>query len=158
MSGHKSNAFILAGKQVSISVFRFGQDLQIGVITNQLGREIGVARMRGQERVIETARQQRMWMKNVVFVYARELFSAGLLGDAIKNIQCGLYRPTDKQCGGNVIFCPLQNLFDLRPVGDIVKFNQAERRAGHDQSVEVFTLNVIEVTVEVVQMLRWRVT
>jgi hypothetical protein len=53
---------------------------------------------------------------------------------------------------------PIQHLFDLRPVGDIVKFNQTQRRAGHDQSIEVFTLNIIEVAVEVVQMLRRRVT
>ena len=42
MSGHKGNAFIFAGKQVSIAILCFGQDLQIGVITNQLRREIGI--------------------------------------------------------------------------------------------------------------------
>ena len=114
MSGHKGNALIFTGKQVSVPIFRFGQDLQIGVITNQLGREVSVAGMRSQERIIKPARQQRMGMENMVFVYAGELFSAGLLGDAIQNIQCGLYRPTDKQRGRDVIFCPFQHLFDLR--------------------------------------------
>ena len=157
MPGYKGNALIFAGKQVCISLFRFGQDLQIGVITDQLRREIGIARMRRQKRIIKPARQQSMWMKNVVFVYAGELFSAGLFRDTIKNIQCRLYRPTNKQGGRDVIFCPLQHLFDLRPVGNIVKFNQTERCAGHNQAVEVFTLNVIEVTVKVVQVLRRRV-
>ncbi|CBK84472.1 hypothetical protein ENC_04420 [Enterobacter hormaechei] len=77
MAGNERDAFVFTGEQVGIAVFRFGQDFQVGVIADQLCRKIGVARMRGQESVIETTRQQRMRMKNVVFVYARKFVAAG---------------------------------------------------------------------------------
>jgi hypothetical protein len=64
-------------------------------------------------------------MQNMVFIDARNLFGAGLLGNAVQNIQRGLNRPTDEQRRGDVILGPLQHLFDLRPVSNIVKFNQA---------------------------------
>ena len=60
MAGNERDAFVFTGEQVGIAVFRFGQDFQVGVIADQLCRKIGVARMRSQESVIETTRQQRM--------------------------------------------------------------------------------------------------
>jgi hypothetical protein len=66
-------------------------------------------------------------MQNMVLIDAGNFFCAGLLRNAVQNIECGLYRPTDKKRGGDVIFRPLQHLFDLRPVGNIVKFNQTQR-------------------------------
>jgi hypothetical protein len=56
-----------------------------------------------------------------------------------------------------VIFRPLQHLFDLRPVGNIVKFNQTQRRAGDDQTVKVLVANIVEVAVEVIQVFTWRI-
>ena len=64
-------------------------------------------------------------MQNMVFINAGNLFGAGLLGNAVQNIQRGLNRPTDEQRGGDVILRPLQHLFDLWPVSNIVKLNQA---------------------------------
>ena len=157
MAGNERDAFVFTGEQVGIAVFRFGQDFQVGVISDQLCRKIGVARMRGQESVIETTRQQRMRVKDVVFVYARKFVAAGLLGNTIQDIQCGLYRPTDKQGGRDVIFCPLQHLPDLWPVGNVIKFHQTQRCAGDDQPIEILIANIFKITVEVIQMLSRRV-
>ncbi len=63
-------------------------------------------------------------MKNMVFIDAGNLFGAGLLGNAVQNVQRGLNRPTDEQRRSDVILGPLQYLFDLRPVSNIVKLNQ----------------------------------
>lgn len=35
-------------------------------------------------------------MKNMVFIDAGNLFGAGLLGNAVQNVQRGLNRPTDE--------------------------------------------------------------
>ena len=43
----------------------------------------------------------------------------------VQNVQRGLNRPTDEQRRSDVILGPLQHLFDLRPVSNIVKLNQA---------------------------------
>ncbi|KJG00822.1 hypothetical protein UA70_22115 [Raoultella planticola] len=56
-----------------------------------------------------------------------------------------------------MIFRPLQHLFDLRPVGNIIKFNQPQRGAGDDQAVKVLVANIVEVTVEVIQVFTWRI-
>ena len=61
--------------------------------------------MRGQESVIETTRQQRMRVKNVVFVYARKFVAAGLLGNAIEDIQRGLYLPTSFAPSSTCLIC-----------------------------------------------------
>lgn len=106
MAGNERDAFVFTGKEVGIAVFRFGQNFRVGIIADQLCRKIGVARMGSRESVIETTRQQRMRVKDVVFVYARKFVAAGLLGNTIQDIQCGLYRPTDKQGGRDVIFLP----------------------------------------------------
>ena len=60
----------------------------------------------------------------MVFIYAGNLFRAGLFRNTVENIKGSLYRPTDKQCGGDMIFCPLQYLLDLRPVGNVIKLNK----------------------------------
>ncbi|MOA09541.1 hypothetical protein D3C78_1293790 [compost metagenome] len=73
MPGDKSDTLVFAGKEIGIAIFRLGQDFQIGVIANERGREISIARVRCQEKVIKTARQQRVWMQNMVFVDARQL-------------------------------------------------------------------------------------
>ena len=56
-----------------------------------------------------------------------------------------------------MVFCPLQYLFDLRPVGNIVKFNQTQWRTGYNQAIEVLVSEFIKVTVEVVEEFHWRV-
>ncbi|MNT50568.1 hypothetical protein D3C72_1874940 [compost metagenome] len=73
MTRDKGNTLVPAGKEISIAIFRLGQDFQIGVIANERGREISIARVRCQEKVIKTARQQRVGMQNMVFVDARQL-------------------------------------------------------------------------------------
>ena len=93
----------------------------------------------------------------MMLVNAREFVGASLLRNAVEDIERGLYRPADKQRRGDVIFRPLQHLFDLRPVSDIIKLHQAQRRAGNNQTVKVLFLNIFKVTVEVVQMLCGRV-
>ena len=93
----------------------------------------------------------------MMLVNAREFVGAGLLRNAVEDIERGLDRPTDKQRRGDVIFRPLQHLFDLRPVSDIIKLHQAQRRAGNYQTVKVLFLNIFKVTVEVIQMLCGRV-
>ncbi len=60
----------------------------------------------------------------MVLIDARKFFGARLLRDAVKNIECRLYRPTHKQRRGDMIFGPLKYLLDLRPVGYVVEFNQ----------------------------------
>lgn len=67
-------------------------------------------------------------MKNMVFIDAGNLFGAGLLGNAVQNVQRGLNRPTDEQRRSDVILGPLQHLFDLRPVSNIVKLNGPKGR------------------------------
>lgn len=93
----------------------------------------------------------------MMLIDAGNFFCAGLLRNAVQNIECGLYRPTDKKRRGDVIFRPLQHLLDLRPVGNIVKFNQSQRGAGDDQAVKVLVANIVEVTVEVIQVFTWRI-
>ena len=66
-----------------------------------------------------------MRVKNVMLVNAGEFVAAGLFWNTVENIECGLYRPTDKQRRRNVIFCPLQHLLDLWPIGNVVEFHQA---------------------------------
>ncbi len=48
MAGNERDAFVFTGEQVGIAVFRFGRDFRVGVISDQLCRKIGVARMRGK--------------------------------------------------------------------------------------------------------------
>ncbi len=43
MAGDKRQALVLAGKQVGASLLGFGQNIQVGILTNHLGREIGIA-------------------------------------------------------------------------------------------------------------------
>jgi hypothetical protein len=56
-----------------------------------------------------------------------------------------------------VIFRPLQYLLDLRPVGNIVKLNQTQRRAGNNQAIVVFVADFIKITVKGIQVLSWRI-
>ncbi|MNP68023.1 hypothetical protein D3C76_1639260 [compost metagenome] len=51
-----------------------------------------------------------------------------------------------------MIFGPFENLFDLRPIGHIVEFHQAKRRACDDQAIVIIITDIFEVTVEIIQM------
>ena len=123
MARDKGDKFV-TGEQVRIPVFRFSEDLKIGIIADQLRREVCITGVRREERIVKTARQQRMRVQDMVFVYAREFFGAGLFRNTVEDIQCSLNRPTDEKRGGDVIFCPLQHLFDLRPVGNVIELHQ----------------------------------
>ena len=57
MTRHEGDTFVFAGKQVGISLFGFSKDLEIGVVADKRCREISIAGMRGQERIIESTRQ-----------------------------------------------------------------------------------------------------
>ena len=96
VTGNKSDTLVFAGEQIGIAIFGFSKNIEVGVVTNQPGREVGIARMRRKEGVIKPASQQRMRVQNMVFINARDLFGTSLLRDAIQNIQRRLYRPTDK--------------------------------------------------------------
>ncbi|MNT25206.1 hypothetical protein D3C72_1607130 [compost metagenome] len=96
MPSHERQPFILAGEQIGPGLLRLGQDIQIRVLPNNLGREIRIARMRGQEGLIKTTRQQGMLLQGLVLVNAREFHFTRHLRDAIQNIQSGLHGPTNK--------------------------------------------------------------
>lgn len=125
MAGNKRNALIFAGEEVGIAICRFRQDIEIGVITDQRSGEISIARVRREEIVIKAARQQGMRLQEVMLINAGKFIAAGLLRNAVEDIECCLHGPTDEKRGGDVIFCPCQHLLDLRPVGNIVELDQA---------------------------------
>jgi len=52
----------------------------------------------------------------------------------------------------------VQHALNLWPVGNIIEINQPQRRAGDNQAVKVIVSDIVEVAVEVVQMLAWRVS
>ncbi len=110
-----------------------------------------------QKAFVEASRQQRMLLQRLVWVNAGELHLARHLGNAVQDVQRRLYRPAHEQRGGNVVLGPVDHAFDLRPVGNIAEIDQPQRRAGDDQTVEVLVLDILEVTIEVVQMLGRRV-
>ena len=55
MTGHEGDTLVFAGEQVGIALFRFRQYLQVGVVTYQRRREIGIARVRREKAIVKAA-------------------------------------------------------------------------------------------------------
>lgn len=56
-----------------------------------------------------------------------------------------------------MILSPIDNPFNLRPIGNIAKINQAQRRSSDDWLIKVLLLNILEITVEIVQVFGRRI-
>src|SRR3990172_3913414 len=95
---NKEMASILCAKDVKARFIRFSQDVQLADLLHIYAADLGVARVRSQENIIESAQQAFSRRKDAVLIDSEHLVRQVILWDPVTVIESSLRSPANVKC------------------------------------------------------------
>src|ERR671919_715040 len=101
---------VLCAQDVKACLVRFSEDVQVADLLHVRAADLGVARVRGEEKVIESAQQAFGRGKDTVLIDAEHLVGEVILWDSIAVIESSLRSPANIKRGLNIRLCPIHDV------------------------------------------------
>ena len=135
---------VFRGGNVHARLGGFAQNLELRHPLQIGPARLRVARVRGEKDVVKTAQKMLVGKQDLVLKDAEHLPRQRVFRNAEMVEQAGLRAPADVQGGGDVLLCPVHDLAQFPPVGDLLKLQLFHRRTGDDEAVELQVLDLVE--------------
>src|SRR4051812_46291040 len=135
-------------QQAKSGLIRLHQNLESAPWWNVFAVHIGPARDGHREVVRKAAQVGRSWRQVSMAVDAERLLWERILRHAVEMMNGGLRTPADVEARMHVGERPAEHLAQLVPVGHLLKRNGLDRRARHDEAIELLRADVLEVAIE----------
>ena len=133
---------ILRCGNVNAGFVGFSQDDQVGYTLDIGPTDLGMAGMRRQEYIIETAHEFVVALQNAVLENPEHFAGKLILWDSIAMVKSRLCAPANVECTKNVRIRPIHDIDEFGPIIHFFKGKQFHRRAGDDETVEFLTAHL----------------
>ena len=153
MPEHEEVATVNALRDIDARLVGNGDQLKLRMRLDVLGVNLGVARVRRHERVVEAAHERGEGLHHIMAEHAEHLLRQLVLRHTVMEVDASLRTPANMEGRVHVRGRPLHDLAQLVPIVYVLEVKQLNRRAGDDHAVKMTVLDLIKRGVEGLQML-----